>query len=179
MSSLLRKKKIFFAVVVAAAVLAAGMAWGRPEKYKGSQVSAMRAKFSSAQARQPIFCTNCAKLDVRLCSIPGYGCPSCNDIKDYLGVVAFLDPDLWIVNEGNLASNPGTVSLQWYDLREKTSRNVTIPLPAVPPGGSDAVTFVTAGMLFLAGEGVTMTLDYSDSAGTRHKVRKITKCPDN
>ena len=170
-------KHLGYLFISLAFALAAGSAWGHPEQMRAQQPSAMRAKFPDA-AKQPAFCTNCSRLSVHICSLPGYGCPSCNDFADWLGVVAFIDPDYYIFNHGNLASNPGTLTVQWYDLVAKSNRTRTIPVPAIPPGADDIVTFVTSGIVFLASEGVTLTLDYSDSAGTRHKVRKVTKCPD-
>ena len=167
-----------YLMIVAALILAVGLAWSLPDQLKArQQVTAMKAKFPDS-AKQPVFCTNCARLSVNICSLPGYGCPSCSDLADFLGVVAFLDPDYYIENHGNLASNPGTLTVQWYDLVAKGNATRTVAIPAIPVGGGEVVTFTCTGILVLASEGVTLTLDYSDSAGTRHKVRKVTKCPD-
>jgi hypothetical protein len=160
-----------------AIVMAAGSTESQQQQKNVQDLSAIRAKFVDV-AKQPAFCTNCARLSVHICSLPGYGCPSCTDIADYLGVVAFLDPDYYIHNSGNLASNPGTLTVQWYDLVAKSNITRTVAVPAIPLGGDEIVTFVCTGILVLASEGVTLTLDYTDSAGTRHRVRKATKCPD-
>jgi len=158
-------------------VLAVGTTADQQKQKNIQDISAIRAKFADV-VRQPAFCINCARLSAHICSLPGYGCPSCSDIADYLGVIAFLDPDYYIHNSGDLASNPGTLTVQWYDLASKSNVTHTVAVPAIPPGGDEVVTFVCSGILVLASEGVTLTLDYSDAAGTRHRVRKVTKCPD-
>jgi len=110
---------------------------------------------------------------------PGLRLPPCDDIQEFLDVVAILDPDFWIKNHGNLASNPGTLTVQLHDLRGSGLVTTVIPVPAIAAGADTFVTIQTNGLLFKASEGVTLTLDYTDSAGTRHNVRKVTKCPDN
>jgi len=167
--------RVFMAVCAVA--LAAGVVWGSSDQAKRGQLSAMQNKFPSA-ARQAAFCTNCARLSVHICSIPGYGCLGCNILTDAFNASGFFDPDFYIKNHGTLPSNPGTLTVQWYDLAQKANVTRTVAVPAIPAGGEDFVTIATAGMLFLVSEGVTLTLDYSDAAGPRHKVRKATKCPD-
>jgi hypothetical protein len=154
-----------------------GAAWGLSDQAKVRQLSMMSAKFPNAE-KQFAYCTNCARLSVSICSIPGYGCPSCDDVQEFLDVVTILDPDFWIKNHGNLASNPGTLTVQLHDLRSSGVGATVIPIPAIAAGGDTFVTIQTNGLLFKASEGVTLTLDYSDSAGTRHNVRKVIKCPD-
>jgi hypothetical protein len=161
-----------------AIVMAAGSTGSQQQKNPAQDLSAIRAKYAGIGAKQPIFCTNCARLSAHIISLPGYGCPSCEDFVELLGIVAWLDPDYYIVNHGNLASNPGTLTLQWYDLRGKGNATQTIPVPAIPAGGDTVVTVVNTGIVVLESEGVTLTLDYTDSAGTRHVVRKAKKCPD-
>jgi hypothetical protein len=164
--------------IFAAAALAVGAAWGLSDQARARQLSAMGAKFPNAE-KQSALCTNCARLSVNICSIPGYGCPPCDDVQEFLEVVAILDPDFWIKNHGNLASNPGTLTVQLHDLRGSGLITTVIPIPAIAAGADTFVTIQTNGLLFKASEGVTLTLDYTDSAGTRHNVRKATKCPDN
>jgi hypothetical protein len=171
-------KTFGYLMIVAVLILAVGPAWGLPDQLKaGQQVTAMKAMFPNS-VQQALICTNCARLSVNICSIPGYGCAHCDDFYEYLGVVAFFDPDYWIHNYGNLPSNPGTLTVQWYDLVGKVNCARTIPIPSVPAGGEDYVTFSIGGIVVLASEGVTLTLDYSDAVATRHKARKVTKCPD-
>jgi len=171
-------KSFGYLFLILVLVLAAGFARGLADQQKTRpQLSAMKAKFPDS-ARQFPPCINCSRLSVHICSIPGYGCSSCNDFLDYLGVVSYFDPDFWIHNHGDLPSNPGMLTVQWYDLVAKGTLTRTVPIPPIPAGGDDYVTFPIAGIVILGSEGVTLTLDYSDSAGTRHKVRKATKCPD-
>jgi hypothetical protein len=160
-----------------ALALPAGSTRGEQKQMNAQELSAIRAKMASA-AKQPAFCTNCARLSAHIICLPGYGCPSCDDFSELLGITAWLDPDYYIVNHGSLASSPGTLTLQWYDLRGKGNATHTIPVPAIPPGGDTVVTYVNTGIVVLESEGVTLTLDYTDSAGTRHVVRKAKKCPD-
>jgi hypothetical protein len=111
-------KTFGYLMIVAVLILAVGLAWSLPDQLKArQQVTAMKAMFPNS-VQQALICTNCARLSVNICSIPGYGCAHCDDFYEYLGVVV------------------------------------------------------------LASEGVTLTLDYSDAVATRHKARKVTKCPD-
>ncbi len=126
-----------------------------------------------------LVCTNCARLDVRIFSLPGDGCLHCADLATYLDTFAFLDPDLYIKNDGTLPSNPGTVRLEWYDLVNKGPANVTVAIPAVAVGAWEAVAIPNTHIIFKKEEGVRVTIDYSDAAGARHKVRTVRKCPDN
>ena len=164
-------------LVAAVIAMAAGAIQGFSDQNKASQITAMRSKFPDA-ARQALYCTNCARLSVHVCSIPGYGCLGCDILPDGLGVNGYFDPDYYIKNHGILPSNPGTLTVRWYDLVQKAVVTRTVGVPAIPAGGEDFVTFPIAGMLFLVSEGVTLTLDYSDAAGTRHHSRRATKCPD-
>ncbi len=164
--------------VFGAIALAAGLAWGLSDQPRTQQLSAMRSKFPNA-AKQPAFCTNCARLSAHVCSMPGYGCLGCDILQPLFGVNGYFDPGFYIMNHGSLPSNPGTLTVQWYDLAAKANITQTLPVPAIAAGADNYVTIPNAGMLFLASEGVTLTLDYSDAAGTRHLVRKATKCPDN
>ena len=164
-------------LAIAVVALAAGVVLGFSDQNKASQITAMRTKFPDA-ARQALPCTNCARLSVHVCSIPGYGCLGCDILKDAFNATGFFDPDFYIKNHGNLPSNPGTLTVQWYDLAQKANVTRSVAVPAIPAGGEDFVTIAMTGMLFLASDGVTLTLDYSDAIGPRHKARKVTKCPD-
>ena len=124
-------------------------------------------------------CLNCARLDVRLFSLPGDGCLHCDDLAAYLNTYAFIDPDLYVKNVGNMPSQPGTVTLQWYDLVDKGPASVTLAIPAIAVDAWEAVPIPNTHIMFKADEGVRMTIDYSDANGTRHRVRTVRKCPDN
>jgi hypothetical protein len=124
-------------------------------------------------------CVNCARLDVRIFSLPGDGCIPCEGLSVNLGLFAFFDPDIYIENHGNLASNPGTVAFEWYDLVLKTTKTMSVAIPAVPPGGWEPVGLPCTYMVFLKTDGIKMTIDYSDANGARHRVRTVRKCPDN
>jgi len=164
---------ISLALLVAAPFSAAASAGQAPVKPK----QALNIQFRPFPDLKT--CLNCAKLDVRIFSLPGDGCLHCDDLATYLGTYAFIDPDLYIKNLGNLPSNPGTVTLQWYDLVNKGPANVTLSIPAVPVGEWTAVSIPNTHIIFKKEEGVRMTIDYSDTNGARHKVRTVTKCPDN
>ena len=124
-------------------------------------------------------CTKCARLDIRIFSLPGDGCLHCDDLATYLGVYAFIDPDLYVQNQGTLPSNPGTVTLEWYDLVSKNKTTVSVAIPAVAPGAWEAVGLPFTHMMFIGTEGIRMTINYSDAAGSRSRVRTVRKCPDN
>jgi hypothetical protein len=161
-----------------ALALPAGSTRGEQKQVSAQELSAIKAKYAGSAAKQPIFCTNCARLSAHIISLPGYGCATDADFTDIFGAVGWSDPDYYIANHGNLASNPGTLTVQWYDLVAKSNVTRTTEVPSIPPGGGEVVTFTCTGILVLASEGVTLTLDYTDSAGTRHVVRKAKKCPD-
>jgi hypothetical protein len=147
---------------------------------RARQLSTMSGKFPNA-AKQPAFCTNCARLSVNIDSYQTGACPKCDDFKEYFGLIAYLNPDFWIANHGTLASNTGTLTVEWQDPRSATPSHQVWEVPSIPPGGETIVTpYITNtdAMLMKAGEGVTLTLDYSDANGTRHSVRRVTKCPD-
>lgn len=161
-------------VFLVAAVSAAGPL---TDQLPGSQKQTLNVQF-----RAPVdlmACVNCAKLDVRIFSLPGDGCLHCDDLATYLDTYAFLDPDLYVKNLGNLPSNPGTVTLEWYDLVNKGPATVTVAIPAVAVGTWEAVPIPNTHIIFKKEEGVKLTINYSDSAGTRHRVRTAKKCPDN
>lgn len=123
-------------------------------------------------------CLNCAKLDVRIFSLPGSGCVPC-DISQLIPLHMIFDPDLYIENKGTIASLPGTVAIEYYDLVAKSAKNMSVAIPAVQPGSWEAVGLPSAYMVFLGSDGIKMTIDYADANGARHKVRTIRKCPDN
>jgi hypothetical protein len=157
-----------------AAVFAAGPRTG--------QVPVKPKQALTVQFRPPTdlkICTNCARLDVRIFSLPGDGCLHCDDLATYLGVYAFIDPDLYVQNQGTLPSNPGTVTLEWYDLVSKNNATVSVAIPAVAPGTWEAVGLPCTHMMFIGTEGIKMTINYSDSAGARSRIRRVRKCPDN
>jgi hypothetical protein len=171
--------------VFGAIALAAGLSWGLSDQAKpparARQLSVISGKFPNA-AQQPERCANCARLSVNISGYQSNGCPSCDDFEEYFGFTAFLNPDFWIANHGNLASNPGTLTVEWRDPRGNTPIKQVWEVPSIPPGGETVVTpwiTDTDAMLMKAGEGVTLTLDYSDANGTRHNVHKVAKCPDN
>lgn len=128
---------------------------------------------------EPAFCVNCARLDVRIFSLPGDGCIHCEGLSENLGLFSFFDPDLYVENRGTIASNPGTVALEYYDLALKTTKTMSVAIPGVPPGGWEAVGLPCTFIVFLKTDGIKMTIDYSDSHGTRHRIRTVRKCPDN
>ena len=161
-----------------AIVLSVGLAWSHSDQAKAQQLSAIRSQFPNA-ARQPAFCTNCARLSAYVSGMPGYACLGCDMLQPLFGVSGYFDPGFYIKNHGNLPSNPGTLTVQWYDLVAKADITRTVAVPAIPAGADNYVTIPDAGMLFLISEGVKITLDYSDAVATRHHVRKATKCPDN
>lgn len=134
------------------------------------------------QVRPPVdlsTCLNCARLDIRIFSLPGDGCLHCDDLATYLDTYAFIDPDIYVKNLGTLPSNPGTVTLHWYDLVNKGPADVTVAIPAVPAGEWTAVPIPNTHIIFKKEEGVRLTIDYSDANGSRHRVRTVKKCPDN
>ncbi len=165
------KKTSFYVLVF----LLAGAAGGLGDQSPAKQKVDLKVRFPP----DVIACLNCAKLNVRIFSLPGDGCLHCSDLATYLGVYAFIDPDLYVENNGNLPSNPGTVTLQWYDLVGKGPATVTVPLPGIAVGAWEAVAIPNTHIMFLAAEGVKLTINYSDSAGSRHRVRTVKKCPDN
>ena len=173
-----------FLFIFGAIALATGLVWGLSDQAqapaRARQFSTISGKFPNA-ARQPAFCTNCARLSVNIDSYQTGACPKCDDFKEYFGLIAYLNPDFWIANHGTLASNPGTLTVEWQDPRRATPSHQVWEVPSIPPGGETIVTpYITNtdAMLMKADEGVTLTLDYSDANGTRHSVRRVTKCPD-
>ncbi len=167
-----------YLLVFGAIALSAGLAWGHSDQVTTQQLSALRSQFPNA-ARQPAFCTNCARLSAHVSGMPGYACLGCDMLQPLFGVSGFFDPGFYIKNSGSLASNPGTLTVQWYDLVAKAKITRTVAVPAIPAGADNYVTIPDAGMLFLISEGVKITLEYSDAVAARHMTRKITKCPDN
>jgi len=160
-------------VFLVAAVFAAGPLKG--------QVPVKPKQALQVQFRPPTdltICTNCARLDVRIFSLPGDGCIHCEGMAE-MGLFAYFDPDIYIENHGTFASNPGTVAFEYYDLVLKTTKTMSVAIPAVPPGGWEAVGLPCTYIVFLKTDGVKMTIDYSDAGGARHKVRTVRKCPDN
>ena len=123
-------------------------------------------------------CVNCAKLDVRVFSLPGDGCIHCGGLAD-IGLFAFSDPDLYVENKGTLPSLPGTVKLEYYDLVMKSPRSMTVAIPAVPAGGWEAVGLPCVTIVFLKPDGIKMTIDYKDANGVRHRTRTVRECPDH
>jgi hypothetical protein len=165
---------VVFMMVFVASVFAAGP--------PADQVQVKPKQALKVQFRPPVdlaICVNCARLDVRIFSLPGDGCIPCPGLSDNLGLFAFFDPDVYVENHGNLASNPGTVAFEWYDLVVKTTKTMSVTIPAVPPGGWEAVGLPCTYMVFLKTDGIKMTIDYSDANGARHRVRTVRKCPDN
>jgi hypothetical protein len=160
-------------VFLVTAVVAAGFLAG--------QVPVKPKQTLKVQFRPPVdlaICVNCARLDVRIFSLPGDGCIHCEGMAD-MGLFAFFDPDIYIENRGTLASNPGTVALEYYDLVLKTTKTMSVAIPAVPPGGWEAVGLPCVYMVFLKTDGIKMTINYSDAAGSRSRVRTVRQCPDN
>ena len=163
---------IFFAFVAATA-FAAGV--------PADQVQAKPKQTLKVKFRPPtdlMICTNCARLDVRIFSLPGDGCIHCDGMAD-MGLFAFFDPDLYVENHGTIASNPGTVAIEYYDLVLKTTKTMSVAIPGVPPGGWESVGLPCVYMVFLKTDGVKMTINYSDANGARNRVRTVRKCPDN
>lgn len=145
------------------------------------QAQAKSKQTLKVQFRAPadlMLCTNCARLDVRIFSLPGDGCIHCEGLAD-MGLFSFFDPDLYVENHGTVASNPGTVALEYYDLVLKSAKTMSVAIPGVAPGGWEAVGLPCVYMVFLKTDGIKMTIDYSDANGARHKVRTVRKCPDN
>jgi hypothetical protein len=163
---------------IGAIALAVGLAWSHSDQTTAPQLSAIRSQFPNA-AKQPAFCTNCARLSAHVSGMPGYACLDCDVLQPLFGVSGYFDPGFYIKNHGNLPSNPGTLTVQWYDLVAKANITRTVAVPAIPAGADNYVTIPDAGMLFLISEGVKVTLDYSDAVAARHHTRKATKCPDN
>jgi len=164
--------------VLLACLVATAFAAGVP----ADQVPVKPKQSFKVQFRPPTdlkLCKNCARLDVRIFCLPGDGCLHCNDLATYLGVYAFIDPDLYIENLGNLPSNPGTVLLEWYDLVNKHAASVSVAIPAVSPGAWEAVGLPFTHMMFIGAEGIKLTISYSDANGARNRVRTVRKCPDN
>lgn len=164
---------VSFALLAATALSAVPQANQVPTKPK----QALKIQF-----RPPVdlmVCTNCARLDVRLFSLPGDGCIHCEGLSENLGLFSFFDPDIYIENHGTVASNPGTVAFEYYDLVLKAAKTMSVAIPAVPPGGWEAVGLPCTFIVFLKTDGIKMTIDYSDANGARHKVRTVRKCPDN
>ncbi len=160
--------------LLAAAGLFAGPAAGQvPPKPKPPLTFEVHAPLDLA------YCLNCAKLDVRIFSLPGDGCLHCEDLATYLDTYAFIDPDLYLKNLGTLPSNPGTVTLEWYDLVNKGPAHVTVSIPAVAAGTWEAAPIPNTHIIFKKEEGVKLTISYSDANGARHRVRIVRKCPDN
>jgi hypothetical protein len=160
-------------VFLVTAVIAAGFLTG--------QVPVKPKQTLKVQFRPPTdltICTKCARLDVRIFSLPGDGCVHCEGMAE-MGLFAFFDPDIYIENHGTLASNPGTVALEYYDLVLKTTKTMSVAIPAVPPGGWEAVGLPCVYMVFLKTDGIKMTINYSDAAGSRNRVRTVRQCPDN
>jgi hypothetical protein len=160
---------VFFVAAVFAAPAVADQAQAKPKQ-------ALQVQF-----RPPtdlMVCVNCARLDVRIFSLPGDGCIHCEGLAD-MGLFAFFDPDIYVENHGTIASNPGTVALEYYDLVLKTTKTMSVAIPAVPPGGWEPVGLPCVYMVFLKTDGIKMTINYSDANGARHKVRTVRQCPDN
>ncbi len=164
---------IVFASFAAAALAAGPLAGQVPPKPKPPLTFEVHAPLDLA------FCVNCARLDVRIFSLPGDGCLHCEDLATYLNTYAFIDPDLYVKNLGTLPSLPGTVTLQWYDLVNKGPATVTVAIPAVAPGAWEAAPIPNTHIIFKKEEGVKLTIAYSDANGARHRVRTVRKCPDN
>lgn len=170
-------RRLGIGIFLAGFVATAFAAWLPADQAQVKPKQSLKVQF-----RAPIdlkLCTNCARLDVRIFCLPGDGCLHCNDLATYLGVYAFIDPDLYIENLGNLPSNPGTVLLEWYDLVNKHAASVSVAIPAVSPGTWEAVGLPFTHMMFIGADGIKLTISYSDANGARHRVRTVRKCPDN
>ena len=176
-----RSRRLRCLCLAAAAALAFGAARGASDqKPTAAQLKAKRSSLPNA-ARESVLCTDCARLSVHITSIGNDACPACNDFREHFGLAAFIDPYFLIINHGDLASNPGTLTVEWRNLRPGDIVKKVFAVPAIPPDGEEFIENSVSGqdgILFMAGEGVTLTLDYSDAKGTRHKVRKVTRCPD-
>jgi hypothetical protein len=172
-------KGFCYLLIFGVLTMSAGLAWGHSDqKATAQQLSALRSQFPNA-SKQPAFCTNCARLSAHISSMPGYGCLNCDMLQPLFGASGFFDPGFYIKNNGSLASNPGTLTAQWYDLAAKANITRTVAVPAIPAGADNYVTIPDQGILFLISEGVRITIDYSDAVAARHMSRKVTKCPDN
>lgn len=125
------------------------------------------------------YCRDCARLNIRFFNTAGRSCFICEDLSEYLGLFVYFDPDLYIENLGTLASLPGTVKIEYYDLARKSPRSMTVAIPAIPAGGWDAVAVPAPDMVFLEADGIKMTIDYTDAHRAHHRTRTIRKCPDN
>lgn len=140
------------------------------------------AEIKPVNAQQQILAVKGPNLVSKIFSMPGNGCCwNANNPSPLDSVItAFFDPDIYIENKGTVASGPGKLTVEWFDLLTCSNIKAEVNVPAIQPGQWTAVT--TGHVFYIARKsaGIKLTLVYSNQFGAKLSYTRVAKnCPDS